>query len=96
VTLKIGTEIYRAEAGRRRECLYYLALGYYKMGDYTNAKKFNSKFQSESIHDLFQLATTRIDLLIDKEPANLQAQSLNQLIEGAVTRGMFSSFLIAR
>jgi mitochondrial fission 1 protein len=34
-------EIYRAEATRRRECLYYLALGYYKIADYTNAKKFN-------------------------------------------------------
>jgi len=34
-------EIYRSEPGRRRECLYYLALGHYKMGNYDEAKKFN-------------------------------------------------------
>ena len=34
-------EIYRSEAGRRRECLYYLALGHYKMGNFDEAKKFN-------------------------------------------------------
>lgn len=34
-------EIYRAEASRRRECLYYLSLGHYKMGNYDEAKKFN-------------------------------------------------------
>ena len=36
-------DIYRSEANRRRECLYYIALGYYKMGDYTNAQKFNGE-----------------------------------------------------
>ena len=41
--LKCGNapEIYRAEPGRRRECLYYLALGYYKMGNYEDAQRFN-------------------------------------------------------
>lgn len=37
-------EIYRAEPARRRECLYYLALGHYKMGNYEEAKKFNGAF----------------------------------------------------
>ena len=36
-----ATEIYRAEPARRRECLYYLALGYYKMGNYEDAQRFN-------------------------------------------------------
>lgn len=35
------TEIYRAEPARRRECLYYLALGHYKMGNFEEARKFN-------------------------------------------------------
>ncbi|KDN42819.1 hypothetical protein RSAG8_06573, partial [Rhizoctonia solani AG-8 WAC10335] len=34
-------EIYRAEPARRRECLYYLALGHYKMGNLEDARKFN-------------------------------------------------------
>lgn len=38
---KNSTEIYRAEPTRRRECLYYLALGHYKMGNFDEAKRFN-------------------------------------------------------
>jgi mitochondrial fission 1 protein len=34
-------ELYREEPTRRRECLYYLALGYYKMGNFDDARKFN-------------------------------------------------------
>ncbi|KAI9002397.1 hypothetical protein BC832DRAFT_577550 [Gaertneriomyces semiglobifer] len=34
-------EIYRELPHRRRECLYYLALGEYKLGNYRNARKFN-------------------------------------------------------
>jgi hypothetical protein len=37
-------EIYRAEPTRRRECLYYLALGHYKMSNFEEAKKFNGTF----------------------------------------------------
>jgi len=38
--LNCPLDIYRNEAPRRRECLYYLALGYYKMGNYEEAKNF--------------------------------------------------------
>jgi len=65
--VKLLQEIYRSEPSRRRECLYYLALGYYKMGNFEEARKFNS-------------------LLLEKEPSNLQAQSLAQLIDKGVTR----------
>ncbi|CDO73275.1 hypothetical protein BN946_scf185008.g37 [Trametes cinnabarina] len=68
------TEIYRAEPTRRRECLYYLALGHYKMGNYEEARRFNA-------------------LLLDKEPSNLQAQSLAGLIDQRVTRGTLPSSL---
>ncbi|KAI0954047.1 mitochondrial membrane protein, variant 2 [Taiwanofungus camphoratus] len=66
--VRLLQEIYRAEPTRRRECLYYLALGHYKMGNYEEAKKFNS-------------------LLMEKEPTNMQAQSLATLIDQRVTRG---------
>ncbi|PWN32305.1 mitochondrial fission 1 protein [Meira miltonrushii] len=61
------TEIYRSDPPRRRECLYYLSLGHYKMGNYEEAKRFNA-------------------LLMEREPHNQQAQSLNQLIEKGVAR----------
>ncbi|KAI9197454.1 uncharacterized protein BJ171DRAFT_519577 [Polychytrium aggregatum] len=34
-------DIYRETPSRRRECLYYLALGEYKLGNYRNARKYN-------------------------------------------------------
>ncbi|CAG7847776.1 Mitochondria fission 1 protein [Serendipita indica DSM 11827] len=69
-------EIYRAEPSRRRECLYYLALGHYKMGNYEDAKKFN-------------------ELLMEKEPANLQAQSLAALIDNGVAKEGYIGMAIA-
>jgi len=65
--IKLLQDIYRAEPTRRRECLYYIALGYYKSGEFEEARKFNA-------------------LLLEKEPMNLQAQSLAQLIDRAVTK----------
>ncbi|KAF8347680.1 hypothetical protein F5887DRAFT_953673 [Amanita rubescens] len=65
--IRLLQDIYRAEPTRRRECLYYIALGYYKSGEFEEARKFNA-------------------LLLEKEPMNLQAQSLAQLIDRAVTK----------
>ncbi|KIP10001.1 hypothetical protein PHLGIDRAFT_85705 [Phlebiopsis gigantea 11061_1 CR5-6] len=65
--VRLLQEIYRAEPTRRRECLYYLALGHYKMDNYEEARKFNS-------------------LLMEKEPTNMQAQSLASLIDKKVAR----------
>jgi fission 1 protein len=65
--VRLLSEIFRAAPERRRECLYYLALGNYKLGNYGEARRYN-------------------DLLIDKEPANLQAASLRTLIDDKVNR----------
>ncbi|KIY52943.1 mitochondrial fission 1 protein [Fistulina hepatica ATCC 64428] len=74
--VRLLQEIYRAEPTRRRECLYYLALGHYKMGNFEEAKKFNQ-------------------LLIDKEPSNMQALSLGQLIDKGVTREGYIGMALA-
>ncbi|KAI5124187.1 hypothetical protein M0805_005038 [Coniferiporia weirii] len=74
--VKLLQEIYRAEPSRRRECLYYLALGQYKMGNYEEAKRFNT-------------------MLLDKEPSNLQAQSLADLIDAKLTREGYIGLAIA-
>ena len=39
--MRLLTDIYRASVDRRRECLYYLALGNFKLGDYAQARKYN-------------------------------------------------------
>ncbi|KAG7444295.1 mitochondrial fission 1 protein [Guyanagaster necrorhizus] len=65
--VRLLQDLYRAEPTRRRECLYYLALGHYKMGNFEEARRFNG-------------------LLLEKEPTNMQALSLAQLIEKGVAR----------
>ncbi|KIM56286.1 hypothetical protein SCLCIDRAFT_1220443 [Scleroderma citrinum Foug A] len=74
--VRLLQDIYRTEPSRRRECLYYIALGYYKMGNFADAKAFN-------------------DLLLEKEPANLQGQSLGSLIEQGVTREGYVGMALA-
>ncbi|KAI9778970.1 MAG: mitochondrial membrane protein [Geoglossum umbratile] len=65
--VRLLSEIFRLSPERRRECLYYLALGNYKLGNYAEARRYN-------------------DLLLDHEPANLQAGSLKELIDDKVAR----------
>ncbi|EDR14100.1 uncharacterized protein LACBIDRAFT_171571 [Laccaria bicolor S238N-H82] len=74
--VRILQDIYRGEPTRRRECLYYLALGHYKMGNFDEAKRFNA-------------------LLLEKEPSNLQAQSLAQLIDKGVAREGYIGMALA-
>ncbi|GAA5982204.1 hypothetical protein JCM11641_006224 [Rhodosporidiobolus odoratus] len=69
-------DIYRTEPTRRRECLYFLAVGHYKMGNYPEAKRYNG-------------------LLLEKEPSNFQAQSLNALVEQAVAKEGYVGMAIA-
>ena len=39
--MRLLSEIFRESPDRRRECLYYLALGNYKLGNYAEAKRYN-------------------------------------------------------
>ncbi|CAN8102255.1 unnamed protein product [Discula destructiva] len=61
------SEIFRTSPERRRECLYYLALGNFKLGNYAEARRYN-------------------DLLLEKEPANLQASDLRTMIDDKVAK----------
>ncbi|KAI1756927.1 mitochondria fission 1 protein [Xylaria castorea] len=65
--VRLLSEIFRVAPERRRECLYYLALGNYKLGNYGEGRRYN-------------------DLLLEKEPANLQAADLRRLIDDKVTK----------
>lgn len=78
--------IYRDEPSRRRECLYYLALGHYQLGNYEEARKFNGLFL---INVVSVNVDVEIDMLMDKEPHNMQAQALGGLIQKAVSKGAF-------
>jgi fission 1 protein len=65
--VRLLSEIFRNSRERRRECLYYLALGNYKLGNYAEARRYN-------------------ELLLELEPANLQADSLKGLIDDKVAK----------
>ncbi|KPI34659.1 Mitochondria fission 1 protein [Cyphellophora attinorum] len=65
--VQLLSDIFKTTPERRRECLYYLALGNYKLGNYAEARRYN-------------------DLLLEKEPGNLQASSLRQLIDDKVSK----------
>jgi fission 1 protein len=39
--VRLLSEIFRNSSERRRECLYYLALGNYKLGNYAEARRYN-------------------------------------------------------
>ncbi|KAF2010281.1 mitochondrial fission 1 protein [Aaosphaeria arxii CBS 175.79] len=65
--VRLLSEIFRNSRERRRECLYYLALGNYKLGNYAEARRYN-------------------ELLLELEPANLQAGSLKNLIDEKVAK----------
>ncbi|KAJ3231215.1 mitochondrial membrane protein [Chytriomyces hyalinus] len=39
--LKLLHELYKEHPARRRECLYYLSIGNYKLAQYVEARKFN-------------------------------------------------------
>ena len=74
--VQLLSDIFKTTPERRRECLYYLALGNYKLGNYADARRYN-------------------DLLLDKEPGNLQAQSLRTLIDDRVSREGMMGLAIA-
>lgn len=42
---RASADIYRTEPTRRRECLYFLAVGHYKLGNFGEARRYNSASQ---------------------------------------------------
>ncbi|KAJ9657164.1 mitochondrial membrane protein [Neophaeococcomyces mojaviensis] len=74
--VQLLSDIFKTTPERRRECLYYLALGNYKLGNYAEARRYN-------------------ELLLEKEPGNLQAQSLQSLVEDRVSKEGMMGLAIA-
>jgi len=69
--VRLLSEIYRESAERRRECLYYLALGTFKLGNYTESRKFNDQLlaleprnsQSQALRVLIEEKVSREGLI---------------------------------
>ncbi|KIH94760.1 mitochondria fission 1 protein [Sporothrix brasiliensis 5110] len=62
------TEIFRTSPERRRECLYYLALGNYKLGNYAEARRYNDLLlEKEPTNQQASNLNTLIDDKVQKE-----------------------------
>lgn len=59
-------EIYKESPGRRRECLYYLALGQYKLGHYQEARRYNDSLLDKEPRNMQALS---LKALIDDRVA---------------------------
>lgn len=60
------SEIFRSAPERRRECLYYLALGNYKLGNYAEARRYNDLLLE---HEPGNLQAASLRQLIDDKVA---------------------------
>ncbi|KAL1935920.1 hypothetical protein VTP01DRAFT_54 [Rhizomucor pusillus] len=68
--IQLLTEIYMDSPERRRECLYYLAIGHYKISNFAEARRFNRELirlepRNEQALDLDR----RIDEKVSREGA---------------------------
>lgn len=78
--------------------MYFLAVGHYKLGNWSEAKRYNCAFleRGGGGGDLVRMligGERFAALLLEKEPTNRQAQSLAGLIDSAVAKGaVFPSF----
>lgn len=62
--IKLLTDIYKESPMRRRECLYYLAIGCYKLGEYTMAKRYADALKS---HEPDNQQAITLKAMIDKK-----------------------------
>ncbi|KAK2758241.1 mitochondrial membrane protein [Arachnomyces sp. PD_36] len=60
--VRLLSEIFRTAPERRRECLYYLALGNFKLGNYAEARRYNDLLLD---HEPGNLQATSLGTLID-------------------------------
>lgn len=89
--IQLLSEIFRSSPERRRECLYYLALGNYKLGSYAEARRYNELLMDLEPDNL-QAASLRE--LIDEK---VQREGLVgvAIVGGlAVAAGVVGSFLL--
>jgi hypothetical protein len=64
-------EMYNEDTERQRECVYYLALGYYRLGEYGLSRKYNdlllksepSNLQAQSLQQLIHQSVRQGNLV---------------------------------
>ncbi|KAL5612038.1 hypothetical protein BROUX41_000400 [Berkeleyomyces rouxiae] len=66
--VRLLADIFRQSQERRRECLYYLALGNFKLGNYEDARRYNERLLENEPSNLQAInLRTLIDERVAKE-----------------------------
>ncbi|KAK1829181.1 hypothetical protein QBC39DRAFT_357338 [Podospora conica] len=85
------SEIFRTSPERRRECLYYLALGNFKLGNYANARKYNDLLLENEPNNL---QATNLRALIDDKVAKEGLMGVAIVSGIAVAAGVIGGVLL--
>ncbi|AQZ10225.1 FIS1 (YIL065C) [Zygosaccharomyces parabailii] len=66
--IKLLTDIYKESPQRRRECLYYLTIGCYKVGEYSMAKRYvDTLLQHEPANQQIKALQSMVEDKIQRE-----------------------------
>ncbi|RKF64061.1 Mitochondrial fission 1 protein [Erysiphe neolycopersici] len=88
--VRLLSDIFRTSPERRRECLYYLALGHYKLGVYSEARKYNSLLLEKEPGNL---QADRLRGLIDDKVTKEGLMGVAIISGVAVVAGVIGSIL---
>lgn len=89
--VRLLTEIFRTTPERRRECLYYLALGNYKLGNYAEARRYNDKLLEKESGNL---QASSLKELIDEKVAREGMIGVAILGSVAVVAGVVGGMIV--
>ena len=85
------TDIFRYAPERRRECLFYLALGNFKLGNYAEARKFNDRLLD---HEPSNLQAGSLKGLIDDKVAKDGLMGVAIVSGVAIAAGVVGGMLL--
>lgn len=88
--VRLLSEIFRSAPERRRECLYYLALGNFKLGNYAEARRYNELLLD---HEPGNLQAASLRQLIDDKVAKEGLVGIAIVGGVALAAGVVGGFL---
>lgn len=88
--VRLLSDIFRNSPERRRECLYYLALGNYKLGNYAEARRYNDLLLD---HEPGNLQASSLRGLIDDKVAKEGLMGVAILSGVAIAAGVVGGML---
>ncbi|KAI4087044.1 MAG: hypothetical protein LQ339_008960 [Xanthoria mediterranea] len=88
--VRLLSDIFRNAPERRRECLYYLALGNYKLGNYAEARRYNDLLLD---HEPANLQGSSLRGLIDDKVAKEGLMGVAILSGVAIAAGVVGGML---